>query len=98
MFDDEFGLSPAGADYADVAVWVCERVMQQERAYDVAFSCLPCPACGYELAVLELADEFRLIGGWCETECFLAELEWVGGESVLFHLGRFLFELLEFPC
>ena len=29
VFDDEFGLSPAWSDYADVYVWVCECVVEE---------------------------------------------------------------------
>ena len=62
----------------------------------MAFSCLSCPAGGYELAVLELAYEFGLVGGGCEAEGFGAELKWICGDGEFFHLGGFLFELPEF--
>jgi len=63
----------------------------------VAFPCLPCPPCGDELAGLELAYKFSLVCGWVEAEGFFAELDGVLWEGVFFHLGGFLFELLEFP-
>ena len=67
VFDYEFCLSPAWTNYADVRVRVCQCVMEQEGAYGVAFSCLPCPSCSYELACLELVYEFGLVGGWVEA-------------------------------
>jgi len=41
--------------------------VKEQGAYGVAFSCLPCPSCGYELAVLELANKLGLVGGWVEA-------------------------------
>jgi hypothetical protein len=86
VFDYEFGLSPAWSNDADVHVWVGQRVMQEQRAYGVALSCLPCPSCGYELACLELVYEFGLVGGWVEAEGFSAELNGIGWEGVLLFL------------
>jgi len=67
VFDYEFGLSPAWADYAYVCVGVCQRVVQEQCAYGVAFSCLSCPAGSDELACLELVYEFGLVRGWVEA-------------------------------
>jgi hypothetical protein len=101
VFDYEFYLSPAWSDHADVDVSVCQGVVEEEGAYGVAFSCFPCPAGGDELAVLELAYEFGLVGGWGEAEGLRAELNgvcWIFSglavEELLFKLFEFAFLLL----
>jgi uncharacterized protein (UPF0212 family) len=53
----------------------------------VAFSRLPCPSCGYELACLELVYEFGLVGGRVEAQVFFAELSGVFWKSVFLFLG-----------
>ena len=67
VFDYEFCLSPAWTDYAYVCVRICQCVVQKQGAYGVAFPCLSCPSCGYELAVLELVYEFCLVACGCEA-------------------------------
>jgi hypothetical protein len=74
--------------------------VQEQGAYGMAFSRLPCPAGGDELAVLELAYKLFLVCGWGEVEVFLAELNWVcwnfGGlivEDLLFKFFELAFLL-----
>ena len=51
--------------------------MEEECADGVAFACLACPSCSYELAGLELVYEFSLVSGWGEAQVFFAENNWV---------------------
>ena len=62
----------------------------------MAFACLPCPSCGYELAILELGHEFGLVGGWFETEVFSAELHGFFRVGVFLFFFGFYFQLVEF--
>ena len=63
----------------------------------MAFSGLPCPAGGDELAVLELADEFGLVGGWGEAEGLCAELNGVFWDGDFSFLVCCLLKLSDFP-
>ena len=71
--------------------------MEEEGAYGVAFSCLPCPSGGNELAALELAYEFGLVGGWGEAEGFGAEFNGVCWDGEFSFLVCCLLELSDFP-